>query len=163
MSEASPPVPVPPLPALEDVLARPRAAALDAFARAGWRPYATPLGLDAARRRVLNLDLGDPDVAFGAGGAPTAVARIEADRAGAVVNVEVVAAEPADAGEVAARLLAAPGAPREGGGPEAREWVWGPESGLSAVVGGEPVRLWMCAERAYGDRLWLVASLVRRG
>jgi hypothetical protein len=29
-------------------------------------------------------------------------------------------------------------------------------------VQGEPVRLWICAERAYGDRLWLVASLVRR-
>jgi hypothetical protein len=25
------------------------------------------------------------------------------------------------------------------------------------------VRVWICAERAYGDRLWLVASLVRRG
>jgi hypothetical protein len=41
--------------------------------------------------------------------------------------------------------------------------VWGPESGSKADVGGEPVRLWMCAERAYGDRLWLVATLVRRG
>ncbi len=32
-----------------------------------------------------------------------------------------------------------------------------------AEIAGEPVRLWLCAERAYGDRLWLVASLVRRG
>jgi hypothetical protein len=29
-------------------------------------------------------------------------------------------------------------------------------------VGGEPVRLWLCAEQAYGDRLWLIATLVRR-
>ena len=26
-----------------------------------------------------------------------------------------------------------------------------PESGATANVGGEPVRLWICAERAYGD------------
>jgi hypothetical protein len=24
------------------------------------------------------------------------------------------------------------------------------------------VRLWICAEQAYGDRLWLTASVVRR-
>jgi len=40
--------------------------------------------------------------------------------------------------------------------------VWGPESGAAFAVAGEPVRLWICAERAYGDRLWLMASLVRR-
>ena len=32
----------------------------------------------------------------------------------------------------------------------------------SRLPGGERVRLWICAERAYGDRLWMIASLVRR-
>jgi hypothetical protein len=30
-------------------------------------------------------------------------------------------------------------------------------------VRGEPVRLWTCTESAYGDRLWAIATVVRRG
>jgi hypothetical protein len=75
-----------------------------------------------------------------------------------------VGVEPGDPLRIALALLESPpGPPRVGGGADAREWVWGPESGSRAAVAGEPVRLWMCAERAYGDRLWLVATLVRRG
>jgi hypothetical protein len=74
-----------------------------------------------------------------------------------------VGTEPADPIPLAVALLgSAAGPPRTGGGGEAREWVFGPESGSRAEVAGEPVRLWICAERAYGDRLWLVASLVQR-
>jgi hypothetical protein len=171
------PVPVPPLDA---VLGQPRRAALDAFLGAGWRPYARPIGLDAERRRILNIDLSEPDVGLERDGALAAVAHVEADREGVVTHLEVVGAEPGDPVRIALALLApqgAPntergfaagwdlgpaGAPRAGGGADAREWVWGPESGSRAEIGGEPVRLWMCAERAYGDRLWLVATLVRR-
>jgi hypothetical protein len=153
-------VPFPPLSAL---LVQPRRAALDAFAATGWRPYATPFDLDAERRRVLNLDLGDPDLAYEAGGELAAVATLEADREGLVTHLEVVGTEPADPLPVALALLGqAAGPPRLGGGGEAREWVFGPESGSRVEIGGEPVRLWICAERAYGDRLWLVASVVRR-
>jgi len=92
-----------------------------------------------------------------------AVAHLETDREGLVTHVEVVATDPAEPARVAAVLLGAdPGEPRTGGGAAAREWVWGPESGATAAVGGEPVRLWICAEQAYGDRLWLVATVVRR-
>jgi hypothetical protein len=157
----STPLPVPPL---DGVLLQPRRAALDAFLRAGWRPYATPITLDAERRRLLNIDLSDPEVAFEKDGELAAVAHVETDRAGVVTHLEVVGAEPADPVRVALSLVGqAAGAPRTGGGAEAREWVWGPESGAALAVDGEPVRLWMCAERAYGDRLWLVASVVRRG
>ncbi len=38
--------------------------------------------------------------------------------------------------------------PRTSGGADAREWVWGPETGEEASVGGERVRLWVRAERA---------------
>ena len=141
-----------PVPALDGVLGRPRRAALDAFLGVGWRPYATPIGLDAERRRLLNIDLSDPDVAWYDGGALAAVA-----------HVEIVGAEPADPLRVALALAGELPSPRTGGGAEAREWVWGPESGARIEVAGEPVRLWMCAERAYGDRLWVVASLVRHG
>jgi hypothetical protein len=79
-----------------------------------------------------------------------------------VTHVEVVGAEAADPVGVALALLGEIGPPRTGGDAEARTWVWGPESGARSTVAGEPVRLWMCAERAYGDRLWLVATLVRR-
>ena len=66
-------------------------------------------------------------------------------------------------GALSAGLLGAePGEPRTGGGAAAREWIWGPEAGVEARVEGEPVRLWICAEQAYGDRLWLVATVVRR-
>ncbi|HYG69336.1 MAG TPA: hypothetical protein VD838_16810, partial [Anaeromyxobacteraceae bacterium] len=79
-------------------------------------------------------------------------------------HLEVVAAEPVAPHAVAAALLGPDaGEPRASGGADAREWVWGPESGLDVAVGGEPVRLWTCAERAYGDRLWMIASVVRRG
>jgi hypothetical protein len=154
-----------PLPPLAAVLGAPRRAALDAFLGAGWRPWVLPLGLDAERRRLLNVDLSEPEVSLERGGAVAAVAHVETDREGVVTHLEVVGAEPADPVRVAVALLgSAPvGPPRVGGGAEAREWVWGPESGSKASVGGEPVRLWMCAERAYGDRLWLVATLVRRG
>jgi hypothetical protein len=74
----------------------------------------------------------------------------------------VVGVEPADPVGAALALLGEVGPPRTGGSAGAREWIWGPESGARATVQGEPVRLWVCAERAYGDRLWLVASLVRR-
>lgn len=152
-----------PLPPLDELLGQPRRAALDAFRRAGWRPYATPIALDAERRRLLNLDLSEPDVAFGEQGELAAVANVEADRHGIVTHVEVVGAEPVDPIRVSLALLGAEvGPPRTGGNAEAREWVWGPESGVHVAVGGEPVRVWMCAERAYGDRLWVVASLVRR-
>jgi hypothetical protein len=151
------------LPPLDAILGQPRRAALDAFARAGWRPYATPVDLDAERRRLLNIDLSEPDVALGAPGELDAVAHVEADKAGRVTHLEVVGAEPADPLRLALALLgASAGPPRTGGNAQARQWVWGPESGAEVAVAGEPVRLWVCAERAYGDRLWLVASLVRR-
>jgi len=79
-----------------------------------------------------------------------------------VTLLEVPAAVPGPPEAVAAARLGEPGPPRIGGGAEAREWVWGPETGGGGEVAGEPVRLWICAERAYGDRLWAVASLVRR-
>jgi hypothetical protein len=151
-----------PLPPLSAVLRRSRREALDAFAALGWRPWAHPAGLDAERRRALNLDLSEPEVAFG-GAALRAVAHVETDHEGLVALLEVVATDPVDPVRVAAALLPGqPEEPRTGGGAAAREWIWGPESGSAAAVGGEPVRLWVCAEQAYGDRLWLVASLVRR-
>lgn len=155
----SPPLPVP---ALDAVLAVPRRAALDAFLAAGWRPYARPIDLDAERRRLLNIDLSEPDVAFLRDGALAAVAHVETDLQGIVTHLEVVGAEPADPIRIALALVGEAGPPRTGGGADAREWVWGPESGAKISAGGEPVRLWICAERAYGDRLWAVASLVRR-
>jgi hypothetical protein len=152
-----------PLPVLTELLLRPRREALAAFSARGWRPWSDPVSLDAERRRLLNIDLSEPEVAFTAGGSVLAVARVEADLAGLVTLVELVASDPARPTQVAARLLAAPpGEPRTGGDAAAREWVWGPESGSAATVGGEPVRLWICAEQAYGDRLWLTASVVRR-
>jgi hypothetical protein len=153
-----------PLPPVEAVLAVPRRAALDAFAAQGWQPWARPIGLDAERRRLLNVDLSEPDVAFVRDGDVAAVAHVETDLEGMVTHVEVVGAEPADPIRIALALLGErAGPPRTGGGADAREWVWGPESGARSTAGGEPVRLWLCAERAYGDRLWLVATLVRRG
>ncbi len=150
------------LPPIEAVLGVTRRAALDAFAGLGWRPWATPIGLDAERRRILNVDLSEPDVALYRDGGVAAVAHVESDREGVVTHVEVVGAEAADPVGVALALLGEAGPPRTGGGAEARTWVWGPESGARKTVAGEPVRLWVCAERAYGDRLWLVATLVRR-
>ncbi len=156
---------IPPLvlPPLDAVLAKPRRAALDAFLGAGWRPYAHPISLDAERRRLLNIDLSEPEVAFEQDGELVAVAHVETDREGIVTHVEVVGAVPDDPVRIALALLGEIGPPRVGGGAEAREWVWGPESGSKATVDGEPVRLWMAAERAYGDRLWLIATLVQRG
>jgi hypothetical protein len=152
-----------PLPPLAALLLRSRRDALAAFQALGWRPWTRPAGLDAERRRALNVDLSEPEVAFGAGAAVRAVARVETDREGLVTNVEVVGSDPAEPARVAAALLGGePGEPRTGGGAAAREWIWGPESGSGATVGGEPVRLWVCAEQAYGDRLWLVATVVRR-
>jgi hypothetical protein len=160
----SSPSPLPfPLPPLEAVLLRTRAEALAALRGAGWRPWAIPIGLDAERRRLFNVDLTEPDVAFGEETDLVAVAHVEADRAGRVTLLEVTAAAPVTPEDVAAALLGPVGPPRVGGGAEAREWVWGPETGGHAAIAGEPVRLWVCAERAYGDRLWAVASVVRRG
>jgi len=151
-----------PLPPAVAVLGNPRRAALDAFIGAGWRPYARPIDLDAARARLLNIDLSEPEVGFERDGALVAVARVEADREGIVTHAEIVGAEPSDPVAVALALLGEIGPPKTGGGADAREWIWGPESGSQATAGGEPVRVWICAERAYGDRLWVVASLVRR-
>jgi hypothetical protein len=151
-----------PLPSIEEILLRPRRAVLEAFTGAGWRPYAHPISLDAERRRLLNIDLSEPEVALEKDGDLAAVAHVETDREGIVTLVEVVGAEPADPVVIALRLLGEVGPPRTGGGADAREWIWGPESGADAAIEGEPVRVWICAERAYGDRLWLVASLVRR-
>jgi hypothetical protein len=152
-----------PFPPLGTVLGRPRRAALDAFAGQGWLPWVRPIGLDAERLRLLNIDLTEPDLALRQGGELSAVAHVESDHEGIVTLLEIVGAEPADPMRIALALLGEVGPPRTGGGAEAREWIWGPESGSGAEVGGEPVRLWICAERTYGDRLWLVASLVRRG
>jgi hypothetical protein len=152
-----------PLPPLAALLLHTRRDAVAAFQALGWRPWAHPIGLDAERRRALNVDLTEPEVAFGAGAAVRAVANFETDREGLVTHLEVVASDPAEPARVAAALLGGElGEPRTGGGAAAREWVWGPESGSEAAVAGEPVRLWICAEQAYGDRLWLMASVVRR-
>jgi hypothetical protein len=151
-----------PLPPVAVILGIPRRAALDAFLGAGWRPYVRPLDLDAERARLLNIDLSEPEVGFEQDGDLVAVARVETDREGLVTHLEVVGAEPAEPVAVALALLGEIGPPKTGGGADAREWIWGPESGSQATAGGEPVRVWICAERAYGDRLWLVASLVRR-
>jgi len=153
------PLPVPPLHA---ILAKPRRAALDAFFALGWRPYARPLSLDAVRRRLLNIDLSEPEIAFEKEGDLSAVSHVETDREGLVTHVEVVGADPADPVGMALALLGEVGPPRVGGASGAREWIWGPESGSKVEVDGDPVRLWICAERTYGDRLWLVATLVRR-
>jgi hypothetical protein len=160
VSAAPAPLPFPPLSA---VLAHSKRAALDAFAGQGWRPYVRPIGLDAERSRLLNIDLSEPDVLLERDGEVAAVAHVETDLEGAVTHLEVVGAQPADPVGTALALLGEIGPPRKGGGADAREWIWGPESGATAEIAGEPVRLWICAERAYGDRLWLVASLVRRG
>jgi hypothetical protein len=154
---------LPPLPPLEALLGRTRQEALDAFAAAGWRPWARPIDLDAERRRALNADLTEPEVSWAPAGALAAVAHLETDRDGRVTHVEVVGTEPAGAAALAAAWLGEAGDPRTGGGAEAREWVWGPESGLRRAIAGDAVRLWVCAERAYGDRLWAIATLVRRG
>ncbi len=152
-----------PLPRLAEVLLRPHREALAAFHAHGWRPWSRPPGLDAERRRTLNLDLSEPEVSLDAGGTTRAVAHVECDREGLVTMVELVATDPAEPGRVAAALLGGePGEPRTGGGVAAREWIWGPESGSEAAVAGEPVRLWICAEQSYGDRLWAIATVVRR-
>ncbi len=151
------------LPPIEAVLLHGRSEALAALSQAGWRSYATPITLDAERRRLLNIDLTEPELAYYRGDELVAVAHLEADQAGRVTLLELTGASPAPPEAVAAALLADPGEPRLRGGAEAREWVWGPESGSAASVQGEPVRLWVCAERAYGDRLWAIATVVRRG
>jgi hypothetical protein len=145
------------------VLLRPRGDALGALRAAGWRPWATPITLDAELRRKLNVDLTEPDLSFaGADGALLAVLHVEADRAGIVTHLEVTAGDAVPPEALAAALLPGLGAPRVSGGADAREWVWGPEADNGAAIAGEPVRLWACAERAYGDRLWAVATVVRR-
>jgi hypothetical protein len=160
VSASDAPLPFPPLSA---VLAQPRRTALDAFAGQGWRPYVRPIGLDSERSRLLNIDLSEPDLLLERDGDVAAVARVEMDREGIVTHLEVVGSRPVDPIGTALALLGEIGPPRTGGGADAREWIWGPESGSTAEIAGEPVRLWIVAERAYGDRLWLVASLVRRG
>jgi hypothetical protein len=150
------------LPPLGGLLLRTRRDALDAFKAAGWRPWAIPFDLDAERRRALNLDLAEPEVALGGSPGPLAVAHVEADREGLVTLVEITTAEPGDPGSVARALLGATGEPLVRGNAAAREWVWGPESGSAIQVEGEPVRLWIAAEQAYGDRLWIMLSVVRR-
>jgi hypothetical protein len=145
------------------VLGRSRSDALGAFARLGWRPSTPASGTDVERRRLLNLDLSEPELTFLGPEGGRAVARVETDRDDLVTLLEVLSTEAAEPAEVAAVLLpAVPGGPKTGGGEGAREWIWGPESGSSTLIADEPVRLWFCAEKAYGDRLWLVASLVRR-
>jgi hypothetical protein len=151
------------LPPLEAVLLRSRAEAYSALAAAGWRPYATPITLDPEQRRILNIDLTEPEVAFYRGEDLVAVAHVEADRAGRVTLLELTGVLPVPPEVLAAALLAEAGEPRVRGGADAREWVWGPETGSGASVRGEPVRLWVCAERAYGDRVWAIVTVVRRG
>jgi hypothetical protein len=152
-----------PLPPLSLLLLRPRREAWAAFAALGWLPWTDPASLDAEGRRLLNVDLSEPDLSWASGGVPHAVARFETDLAGLVTLVELVATEPLQAVRLATVWLGGdPGEPRVGGGAAAREWVWGPESGSTASIGGEPVRLWCCAEQAYGDRLWATATVVRR-
>ncbi len=151
------------LPPLDAVLLRGRAEALTALGRAGWRPYATPISLDVERRRLLNIDLTEPEVAFYAGEDMVAVAHVEADRTDQVTVLELTGVSPVRPEALAEALLSDHGEPRLGGGTEAREWVWGPEAGGGGSVRGEPVRLWVCAEKAYGDRLWAIVSVVRRG
>jgi len=151
------------LPPLEAVLLRSHAEALSALSGAGWRPYATPITLDPEQRRILNIDLTEPEMAFYRGEDLIAVAHVEADRAGRVTLLELTGGSPVPPEMLAAALLAVPGEPRLRGGAEAREWVWGPEAGGDATVRGEPVRLWACTESAYGDRLWAIATVVRRG
>jgi hypothetical protein len=152
------------LPTLDEVLLQPRARALAALGASGWRPYATPITLDAEQRRKLNIDLTEPDLAWtGEGGAPAAVANVQTDRAGRVTHLEITAAAALAPEALAAALLPGAGEARVGGGADAREWVWGPEAGNGGEIAGVPVRLWVCAERAYGDRLWAIASVVRRG
>lgn len=153
-----------PLPPLSALLLRRRGEALSALTGAGWRPWTPPFDLDAERRRLLNIDLSEPELSWpDPAGGVLAVARTEADREGLVVVLEITAAVPVAARALAATLLPAPGEPRVGGGAAAREWVWGPEADNGGEVEGEPVRLWVCAEQAYGDRLWAIASVVRRG
>jgi hypothetical protein len=151
------------LPPLDAVLLCRRAAALAAFADGGWVPYATPITMDAERRRLLNVDLTEPDVAWHAAGDILAVAHLEADRGGAVTHLEITAAAPVAPEVLAEAVFDAPGAPKLGGGLDAREWIWGPEAASGGAVQGVPVRLWVCLERAYGDRLWAIASVVQRG
>ena len=93
--EHSPPA----VPPLDGVLLVPRRAALDAFVAAGWRIFggATPL-LDAERRRLLNLDLTDPEVALERDGELAAVAHVETDLEGIVTHVEVVGAAAGGSG-----------------------------------------------------------------
>lgn len=151
------------LPPLDAVLLRGRADALAALGHLGWRPYATPITLDAERRRLLNIDLTEPEVAFYMVEDLVAVAHVETDHSGRVILLELTSASPVRPEALAKALLADPGEPRLGGGEDAREWIWGPEAGSGGAVRGEPVRLWICAERAYGDRLWAIVSVVRRG
>jgi hypothetical protein len=152
-----------PLPPPEAVLLRSRAQALAGLAGAGWRPWAPPPGLDGELRRLLNADLSEPDVMLpdGQGGA-LAVARVESDPGGEVVLLEVTAVAPVPAVSLAEALFPGARTPRVEGDAAARVWIWGPEADSGLAVGGEPVRLWVCAEQAYGDRLWLVATVVRR-
>jgi hypothetical protein len=150
------------LPAVGALLLRSRPDALAALQGVGWRAWVTPFDLDAEQRRTLNLDLSEPDLSLGEGANVAAVAHLEADREGLITLVEITTAEPADPGAVARALLGEPGEPHVRGNATAREWVWGPESGSTVRVDGEPVRLWIAAEQPYGDRLWIVASIVRR-
>ena len=151
------------LPPLDAMLLRRRADALAALAQAGWKAWVTPITLDAERRRLLNVDLTEPDVAWHEHGDILAVAHLEADRAGEVTHLEITGATPVPAEAVAAALFQDPGEPRVSGDADARQWVWGPEAGSGGEVRDVPVRLWVGAERAYGDRLWAVVTVVRRG
>ncbi len=151
------------LPRLDAVILRPRAEALGALRQAGWAPYVTPITLDAGRRRLLNIDLTEPDAAWlGPSGELAAVAHVEADRAGLVTLLEITGSDPFPPESLASALLPDAGEAKVSGGAAAREWVWGPEAGGTARIAGEPVRLWACAEEAYGGRLWAVVSVVRR-
>ena len=150
------------LPPLPSLLLQPRRDVLSALHAAGWRPWAIPIDLDAERRRALNLDLAEPEVSLTDGGELAAVAHLETDRDGLVTLVEITTAGPGDPGGLARALLGAAGEPAVHGDAAAREWIWGPESGSGAHVAGEPVRLWIAAEQAYGDRLWINLSVVRR-
>ena len=150
-----------PVPTLDAILLVPRRAALDtrSSAPAGCRgrlPSASTPGSAGSSTWISP----SPKSASAETGDVVAVAHVEVDRDGHVTVVEVVGAEPADPMRVSLALLGA-GAAASHRRRRGRASGCGAPSRRDDGDQGEAVRLWMCAERAYGDRLWLVASVRR--